>query len=139
MDGTLPTAASPDFLDRDGARAYVRAGKSRIDRKAADTQAMSDRLAGLRVTAEDGNGIAEVTIDSTGVLVDLRLSERTQRVAPDAVSRAVMSALREARLKAAEQSRRIVEETMGSDSVAARAIADRVEQQLRATAQSSGE
>lgn len=138
MDGTLPSA-SPDFLDPDGASAYVQDWKARIDRKAADTQAMSDRLAGLRVTAEDDNGIAEVTIDSTGLLLDLRLSERTQRVAPDAVSRAVMSALQKARLKAAEQSRRIVEESMGSDSVAARAIADRVEQQLRATAPGTGE
>jgi len=138
MDGTLHSS-SPDFLDPDGARAYVRDWKSRIDRKAADTLAMSDRLAGLRVTADDGNGIAEVTIDSTGVLVDLRLSERTQRVAPDAVSRAVMAALQRARVKAAEQSRRIVEETMGSDSVAARAIAERTEQQLRGAAPGSGE
>ena len=92
---------------------------------------MRDRLGRLRVTAEDGNGIAEVTIDSSGVLVDLRLTERTQRVAPEAVSRAVLGALREARRKAAEQSRRIITETMGVDSPAARAIADRLDDQLR--------
>ncbi len=130
MDGTLPSA-SPQFLDPDGARAYLQDWKSRIDRKAADTQAMSDRLAGLRVTAGDGNGVAEVTVDSGGILVDLRLTDRIHRLAPDVVSRAVLGALRDARLKAAEQTRAVIAETMGPDSVAARAIADRMEQQLR--------
>ncbi|MGA5304149.1 YbaB/EbfC family nucleoid-associated protein [Nucisporomicrobium flavum] len=128
------TSSFPDsegLLDPDGARAYLADWKSRIDRKAADTQAMSDRLGELRVTAEDGNGIAEVTIDSGGVLVDLRLTDRTQRVAPEVVSRAVLGALREARRKAAEQSRQIITETLGADSPAAHAIADRLDDQLR--------
>jgi DNA-binding protein YbaB len=126
------TDERPDrILDPDAANAYLQGWKSRIDRMAADTQAMSDRLARLQVTAEDDNGIVEVTIDSTGVLAGARFSERTQRVAPDTVSRALMSALGKARLKAADQSRQIITETMGADSVAARTIADRVEQQLR--------
>jgi DNA-binding protein YbaB len=119
------------LLDPDGALDYLQAWKSRIDQMAADTQAMSDRLAELRVTASDDNGLAEVTIDSTGALIDVRFSDRIQRAAPDAVSRAVLSALRTARLAAAERSREIITETVGSESVAARAIADRVERQLR--------
>ncbi|MEV4706555.1 YbaB/EbfC family nucleoid-associated protein [Actinoplanes sp. NPDC049316] len=129
MTGGFPEGEG--LLDPDGARAYLADWKSRIDRKAADTQAMSDRLGHLRVTAEDGNGIAEVTIDSGGVLVDLRLTDRIHRLAPDVVSRAVLGALREARRKAAEQSRQIITETMGGDSVAARTIADRLDHQLR--------
>jgi hypothetical protein len=42
-----------------------------------------------------------------------------------------MSAIRDARRKAADQSRQIVTETMGEQSIAAQAIAERVEQQLR--------
>jgi DNA-binding protein YbaB len=119
------------LLDPDGAMDYLQAWKSRIDRMAADTQAMSDRLAELRVTAEDDNGLAEVTIDSTGTLVDVRFSERIQRVSPEVVSRAVLGALRAARLRAADRSRQIITETVGSESVAARTIAERVERQLR--------
>jgi DNA-binding protein YbaB len=128
------TAGGPDWnsiLDPDAAMAQLGAFKARVDRTAADTTAMSDRLARLRVTTEDGNGLAQVTIDSTGVLVDLRLSRRIQRVAPDTVARAVLSALRDARQTAAERSREIIEETMGPDSPAAQAIAERVERPLR--------
>jgi len=118
------------LLDPDGATAYLASWKNRIDKMAADTQAMSDRLGELRVTAEDDNGLAEVTIDASGVLVDVRFTDRIQRVAPDVVSRAVLGALRAARLTAAERSRRIITETMGPDSVAARTITERIEKQL---------
>jgi len=119
------------FLDPDESMAYLRGWKGRIDRVAADTQAMSDRLGQLRVSAEDDNRLVEVTIDSTGVLVDAQFSERIQRVAPDVVSRALLSAVGAARLKAAERARRIITEAMGAESVAARAITERVKQQLR--------
>ena len=122
--------AGESLLDPDGSRAYLRDWKARVDRTAANTQAMSDRLAQLRITAEDGNNLVAVTIDSAGVLLDVRFTERIQRVAPDVVSRAVMSALGTARHTAAQRSREIVTDTMGPESVAARAITDRLEQQL---------
>jgi DNA-binding protein YbaB len=135
------TAGFPDgggLLDPDGAQEYLRSWKKRIDRMAADTQAMSDRLGQLRVTAKDDNGLAEVTIDSTGALVDVRFTERIQRVAPDVVARAVLSAVRAAKLAAAERSRQIITETVGNDSVAGRTIAERMERQLHGEEDSDG-
>jgi DNA-binding protein YbaB len=128
------TAGFPDgggLLDPDGAQEYLQSWKKRIDRMAADTQAMSDRLGQLRVTAEDDNGLAEVTIDSTGTLVDVRFGQGIQRVQPETVARALMSALRSARRTAAERSRQIITDTVGSESVAGRTIAERMERQLR--------
>jgi DNA-binding protein YbaB len=121
----------PDILDPDGATAYLADWKGRIDRMAADTQAMSDRLAELRVSAKDDDDLTEVTIDSTGALVDVEFTDRIHRVAPSAVARAVLSAARSARIIAAGRAREIVTETMGPDSIAARTIADRMEEQLR--------
>jgi DNA-binding protein YbaB len=121
----------PDLLDPDEASAYLEDWKGRIDRMAAGTQAMSDRLAGLRVSARDDDGIVEVTIDSGGTLVDIDFTDRIHRVAPGVVSRAVLRALRAARLTVARRTREIVTETMGPDSVAGRTIADRMEEQLR--------
>jgi DNA-binding protein YbaB len=120
-----------NILDPDTAGAYLEDWQRRVERKAAETQAMSNRLSALRVTTKDDNGLTEVTIDANGALVDVRFTDRIQRVAPDAVARAVMSALRDARRKAADQTRQIVTETMGEQSIAAQAIAERVEQQLR--------
>jgi DNA-binding protein YbaB len=119
------------ILDPDGARERLTAWKNRIDRLAADTQAMSDRLQQVRITAADPAGLVEVTIDSTGALVDIRLTDRIQRTAPDAVSRAIIATLGDARGKLADRSQEIIEDTVGTDSPAARAIAESVGRQLR--------
>jgi DNA-binding protein YbaB len=119
------------LLDPDGARDRLAAWKGRIDQLAADTKAMSDRLQELRVTVADGNGLAEVTVDSAGALVDLRLGQRIQRVAPDVAARTIMETIREARRQLADRSQEIIAETVGTESAAARAIAARVGQQLR--------
>ncbi|MFG1675111.1 YbaB/EbfC family nucleoid-associated protein [Micromonospora sp. NPDC049282] len=124
-------ASSGGLLDPDGAVERLAAWKGRIDQLAADTKAMSDRLQELRVTAADGNGLCEVTVDSTGALCDLRLGPRTQRVAPDVVARTVMDTIREAKRQLADRSQEIIADTVGTDSAAGRAVAERVGQRLR--------
>jgi DNA-binding protein YbaB len=125
MDGNI--------LEPDDARERLAAWKGRIDKLAADTAAMSDRLREVRITAGDPTGLAEVTIDSTGALVDLRLTDRIQRVAPNVVARTIMATLGEARNKLADRSQEIIADTVGTESPAARAIADSVGRQLRST------
>jgi DNA-binding protein YbaB len=120
-----------NILDPDSARERLTAWKGRIDKLAADTKAMSDRLQSVRVTASDPTGLAEVTIDSTGALVDLRLTERIQRVAPAVVARTIMDTIGDARNKLAQRSQEIIADTVGTESPAARAIADSVGRHLR--------
>ncbi|MEH0985719.1 YbaB/EbfC family nucleoid-associated protein [Micromonospora sp. CPCC 205556] len=124
-------AGGGGLLDPDGAMDRLAAWKGRIDKAAADTKAMSDRLQQLRVTAVDSNGLVEVTIDSAGALVDLRLGRQIQRVAPDVVARTIMDTIREAKVNLAARSQEIIAETMGTESTAARAIAERVGHQFR--------
>ncbi|WP_433363236.1 YbaB/EbfC family nucleoid-associated protein [Actinoplanes sp. CA-142083] len=118
------------FLDPDASREYLRSWKENLDRTAARAAIMAGRLEQLRTTARDGDGLAEVTIDSSGVLVDLELTERIHRHAPEAVARAIMSALRKARAEAAERAQEIAVETMGPDSLSARTTAERMRQLL---------
>ncbi|NES27163.1 YbaB/EbfC family DNA-binding protein [Micromonospora terminaliae] len=118
-------------LDPGGAMDRMRAWKGRIDKLAADTKVMSDRLQDLRVTVEDDHGLAEVTVDSAGALLDLRLGRQIQRVPPEVVAQAVMDAIRRAKEQLAERSQEIIAETVGTESAAARAIAERVGRQLR--------
>lgn len=119
------------ILDPEGARDRLAAWKGKIDRLAADTLAMSDRLRELRVSASDPGGLAEVTVDSTGALVDLRLTDRIQRTSPETVSRAVLATLGLARQQLADRSQEVIADTVGANSPAGRAIAERVGQQLR--------
>ncbi|MDY7088319.1 MAG: YbaB/EbfC family nucleoid-associated protein [Actinomycetota bacterium] len=112
------------LLDPDSSREYLRDWKGRVDRAAAAAQVMSERLGQARISAADGNGLVEVTIDSGGVLLDVRFTERIQRVPPEAVSRAVMGALGIARNKAARLTKEVIDETLGPDSLAGRMIAE---------------
>lgn len=123
-----------DILDPDSARDRMTAWKSRIDKLAADTQAMSTRLQGVRITAKDVGGLAEVTIDSTGSMVDLRLTERIQRADPAVVARTIMATLGDARSQLADRSQEIIADTVGTDTAAGRAISASVDRQLRAAA-----
>lgn len=118
------------FLDPDASREYLRSWKDTVDRTAARAAAMSERMERLRVSARDGNGLAEVTIDAGGVLVGLELTDRIRRFEPDVVARAVMGALREARAVAADRAHDIAVETMGPDSLSARTTAERMRQAL---------
>ena len=123
MDGNI--------LDPDAARERLAAWKGRIDKLADDTRTMSDRLQELRISASDPRGLAEVTIDSTGNLVDLRLTDRIQGAAPSVVAQTIMATLGEAKSRLADRSQEIIADTIGTESPAARAIADSVERQLR--------
>ncbi|WP_433127737.1 YbaB/EbfC family nucleoid-associated protein [Micromonospora sp. CA-240977] len=119
------------LLDPDGAMDRLAEWKGRLDQLATATDAMSERVQELRVTVADGNGLVEVTVDSVGALVDLRLGQRIQRVAPDVVARTIMSTIDLAKRQLADRAQEIIGETLGTDSPAARAIAERVGQQLR--------
>ncbi|MGW1681197.1 YbaB/EbfC family nucleoid-associated protein [Saccharopolyspora sp. NPDC002376] len=123
MDGNI--------LDPDGARERLAAWKGRIEQLAADTRTMSDRLQEVRVTATDPKGLVELTIDSTGALVDLKLTNRMERTAPDVVSRTIMETLAQAKNQLADRSQEIIADTVGTESPAARAISESVGNHLR--------
>ncbi|WP_212999870.1 YbaB/EbfC family nucleoid-associated protein [Winogradskya consettensis] len=118
------------FLDPDASREYLRSWQENVDRTATQAAIMSEQMGRLRVTARDRNGLAGVTIDSAGVLVDLELTDRIHHFEPATVARAVMSALREARTEAADRAHDIAVETMGPDSLSARTTADRMRDAL---------
>nr|WP_221316330.1 YbaB/EbfC family nucleoid-associated protein [Saccharopolyspora gloriosae] len=107
------------------------AWRERAEQVAANTQAMSERINEVKVSASDPQGLAEVTVDSTGSLVDLRLTDEIKRKAPAVVARAVMTALGLARNQAADRSQEIVTDTLGADSAAGREIAQRLGDRLR--------
>jgi DNA-binding protein YbaB len=121
---------SAPILDPDGAREQLEAWRGRIDRLATDTKAMSDQLQQLRVTAADRDRIVEVTVDSSGSLIDLTLNPRMARVPSEALARTIMETVREAKRQVAARSQEVIESTLGTDSPAARGIAARVREQL---------
>lgn len=118
-------------LSPDEAKERLAAWKGRIDKLAADTKAMSDQFQALEVTLRDPRGMAEVTVDSSGSLVNLRLTREIEHAEPDAVARAIMATVRAAKAELADRTQEIIAETVGTESAAARAIAAQVGQHLR--------
>ncbi|GIF14906.1 YbaB/EbfC family nucleoid-associated protein [Actinoplanes teichomyceticus] len=102
-----------------------------IDQVVARTRAATARLAALRVSASDPRGLVRVTLDAQGTLHDIRFTARLDHYDPDVVSRTIMAAVRDARRRAAGDSALVIEETLGSASVAARELTARVAERLR--------
>lgn len=117
-------------LTPDDARERIDAWKGRIDKLAADTKAMSDQFQALEVTRRDRDGMVEVTVDSSGSLVALRLTREIERASPDVLAGTIMSTIRDAKTELAARSQEIIEDTVGTESPAARAIAERVGEHL---------
>jgi DNA-binding protein YbaB len=111
-------------------RDRLAAWKGKIDQLAADTQAMSDQMQALRVTVSDPNHMVTVTVDSSGSLLDIQLTERSRRVELQHVSQTIMETIRDAKAQVAERAKEIIESTLGGESAAGRAIAERVRNQL---------
>ncbi|BCJ41076.1 hypothetical protein GCM10010168_46260 [Actinoplanes ianthinogenes] len=93
-----------------------------IDRLVTRTRAMSARLAALRLTLSDPRHLVEVTVDAQGMLMDLRFSARVPHLAPDTLSRTVLSTLAEARRQATDRAVAVITDTVGADSAAIRAM-----------------
>lgn len=137
MDGS--TQGLHRVLDPEGAAEQVDAWRGRIERLAADTRTMSERLQALRVTAVDPDGLVEVTVDAGGALAGLQFSQRIQRVPPSVLADTVMATVQAAKAQLAARSQQVVEETMGTDSPAARAVAARIGEQLRVPPDDTGQ
>ncbi|GIE77895.1 hypothetical protein Aph02nite_38450 [Actinoplanes philippinensis] len=116
-----------ELLDPDASLTYLRGWQDRVERNAATARDTADRIAAVRGTARDGNDLTEVTVDSTGALLDIRFTDRIHRFPPSAVARAVLDASTAARRAAAGRAREIVTETLGPDSPAARAITAQID------------
>ncbi|AVT29556.1 MULTISPECIES: YbaB/EbfC family nucleoid-associated protein [unclassified Plantactinospora] len=92
----------------EAARRRVQAWQASSADRAERAAELSRRLAGLRVTTRGADGLVEVTLDSSGALVDLRLDERTRQQPAARVAEEILATVRAAR---AELSRRVAEAT----------------------------
>lgn len=126
-------------VDPASARARLAQWQERTDKMAADTQALAARVADLRATGRDEQEIAEATVDHTGALVDLVLSQRMKRSTEEQVAKAVLEALRKAKVALAWQSQEAVKETVGEDSTAGRAFMSGLVKQFGAGAEQQQE
>lgn len=124
--GAIPRRAA----NAEEAMARIAAARERTEQMASAAREMTDQLKELRATARDENELAEITVDSGGILVDTRMSEQILRVSPAVTAQAVVEASNAARALMAEMTREVITSTIGSDSAAGKAVLEHMDRRL---------
>ena len=89
---------------------------ARVERQTALTTELSERLQQERASAESSGGEVAVTVDHSGGLADLRLSERAMRLSPSELGEIIMATSRRAQAKLAQQVADMVGSLYGAGS-----------------------
>jgi DNA-binding protein YbaB len=117
-------------MDIEGARQRLDDWKARMEAHAANLEAANTELAAVSATYKDPNGIVTVTVDSSGNLVDLTLSNRVQRQAPEDTARQIKDALTAAKQQVAQLTTEVATRHFGADSPTTRALVDHSQSSL---------
>jgi hypothetical protein len=96
--------------------------QSAIEERAAQARALSRRVAGLTASAVSGDGLIEATVNSSGALTGLWLDEAIRRRPAADTAEQIVAVTRAALSQLAERAAAAVEETVGRDSAAGRAV-----------------
>ena len=88
----------------------------RAERQAALTAELGERLQQQRASAESTGGEVDLTVDHSGGLAGLRLTDRAMRLAPDALAEMILATSRRAQAKLAERVSEMVGSIYGAGS-----------------------
>jgi YbaB/EbfC DNA-binding family len=96
--------------DLDGADRWIDDWESAIQRRAAQAKAFSERASGLSATARSKDGAIEVTVDASGGITALQLSERIRSRPAHETSDEILATLRAAQARLAQQVAEVADE-----------------------------
>ncbi|CCH19410.1 hypothetical protein [Micromonospora lupini] len=97
--------------------------ESSLAERAERAKTLSARMWELTGTAHNADRTVNVTVDSAGLLIDLRLDERTRQQSAAHTARQILDTTRAARTDLLRQVRAVTVESLGDDA-SARAIID---------------
>ncbi|MFC0505726.1 YbaB/EbfC family nucleoid-associated protein [Micromonospora costi] len=106
----------------DAAEEWMRSWSASVSERAAQTQAMSQRVAELSVSATGARGAVEVTVAGSGAVTNLWLDERVRAWPADRIAAEVMATMRRAQGRLAGAVAEAAAQTVGAHSETARAI-----------------
>ncbi|GAB3843172.1 hypothetical protein GCM10029963_17430 [Micromonospora andamanensis] len=106
----------------DSAEEWTRSWAASMSERAAQAQEMSQRVAGLSVSATGGDGAIEVTVAGSGIVTDLRIDDRLANWSGARISAEIMATMRRAQGRLSAAVAEIAGQTVGANSETARAI-----------------
>ena len=93
---------------------------------------LAERLATLSASATGDDGVVTVTVASSGIVTELRLDDRVQQFSGARLSAEIMQTMRRAQSAVVERVTAAVDETVGAESAAGRAVLDGLAERLAA-------
>ena len=108
--------------DLDAAERAVDRWQEGFERRAGQARELAARMAALTAGARSADGLIEVTVGRSGELLDLHLDEAVRRRPAATTARDILATVTAARGALAEQAATVVEETIGADTEAGRAV-----------------
>ena len=106
--------------DQDAMRSWSEQVSGRTD-AAAD---LADRVATLTASADGVDGAVRVTVASSGVLTDLELADRVQRMPGRELAAEILRTVRRAQATLADRVAVAVDETVGAETETGKAVLD---------------
>lgn len=110
------------MMDADAAENWVRSWSASVSERAAQAQEMSRLVAALSAAATSADGAVRVAVAATGVVTELRLSDRVQGWSGARIAAEVMTTMRRAQAQLAEAVADVAARTVGEDSETGRAV-----------------
>ncbi|WP_320064386.1 YbaB/EbfC family DNA-binding protein [Micromonospora sp. RTGN7] len=104
--------------------------ESSLAARAARARTLSAQVQALTGTASSPDRAVEVTVDSSGLLVDLRLDERTRRDAAAHTARQILDTTRAARADLLRRVTEVTTRTLDVDDPTAAALVDSYRRRL---------
>jgi hypothetical protein len=110
--------------DLDRAERWVDDWQAKVEEQAARARELSNRVTGLTATASSSDGLVEVTVSSAGAPTGLYLDEATRRRPAADTAAQILATMRSAQKSLAERVAAVVDETVGRESAAGKAVID---------------
>jgi DNA-binding protein YbaB len=104
------------FAGADAAQAWLDELSADTEQQAEQARALADRVATLSVTATDTDGAVRVTVEASGMVTDLRLTDRMRGWPPERVAGQILAVMRAAQAQLAGRVAAEAAQTVGADS-----------------------
>jgi DNA-binding protein YbaB len=121
---------SPMTAQEEAIRDYLVGLQGDAHERASQARLLAERTDALRVDGWDESRLVTATVDSTGHLVDLRITEQAHRLGPDQLSTRILRATENASGRLTVQVSRLAEQTLGADSPSAQLMGRSYEQRF---------
>lgn len=103
---------------------------SSISERTAQARQLSERMSALSVSASTSDGAISVTVSSSGVPTDLRLSESVMAWPVQRIAAEILAVMRKAQSRLAAKVGEVAAQTGGADSPTVQALVDGLRQRF---------